>query len=106
MVHIPGLRYRLRRLAAAYVVRPGHLSEPADVGVCAGAARACHALELRHQQTVRGNGTDAVLRLCRPAWPVSGIDLSGLYRSIDHAGLLHLGGDVWRDEPVWLHHAT
>ena len=37
---------------------------------------------------------------------IAGVDLPGLYRRVDHAGVLHLGGDVRRDEPVGLHHAA
>ena len=32
------------------------------------------------------------------------VDLPGLHRGIDHAGVLHLGGVVRRAEPVRLHH--
>ena len=59
-----------------------------------------------HQQAVGRHRADAVLRLCRPAWPGAGVDLPGVYRGVDHAGVLHLGGDVRRDEPVRLHHAA
>ena len=66
----------------------------------------CSFMSFRHQPALGGNGADAVLRLCRPARTVAGVDLPGLYRRVDHAGVLHLGGDVRRHEPVRLHHAA
>ena len=87
-------------------VRPGDLHRPADVAVRAGAARPGDASQLRHQPAFGRHGADAVFRLRRPARAVAGVDLPRLYRRVDHPRVLHLGGDVRRDEPVRLHDAA
>ena len=89
-IRVAGNRHGLTAFGHAIFARP------ADVGVRAGAARPGDGAELRHQPAVGGHGADAVLRLCRPARAVAGVDLPGLYRRVDHAGVLHLGGDVRR----------
>ena len=41
---------------------------------------------------------------------VLGLSLASIFlvytAPVDHAGVLHHGSDVRRDEPVWLHHAA
>ncbi len=91
---------------AADVVRSPDLPEPADVGPGSGAARAGLRHQLRHQPAAARNGAHAVLRLCRAARPVAGVDLPDLYRIVGHPRVLHLGGDLRRAEPVGLHHAS
>ena len=44
------------------------------------------------------------MRLRRAARRGAVVDLHGLHRGVDHAGVLHLGGVVRRAEPVGLHH--
>jgi hypothetical protein len=44
--------------------------------------------------------------LRRPARTDAVVDISQLHRHVDHARVLHLGGDVRRDESLRLHHAA
>jgi hypothetical protein len=76
-------------------------------GFLAGVVRKRLGLRLnRHHPAVAGDRTHAVFRLHRPTRVVVGVDLPGIHRSLDHARVLHLGGDFRRHEPLWLHAAA
>ena len=107
VAHLSGRRRVSPDRGRAYhrtdVVRPDHLQGPLTIVLLLGRSAWCSS-ELPHQSPLGGIGAVAVLRLCRRCSDCRWRRSFSIYRRVDHAGVLHLGSDVRRHEPVRLHH--